>query len=500
MPIDAVEQSDICVVGTGPAAFAFLKALRRLGSDVSLVFLEAATGACPPFTALEPSKSDLSVSRRSRNYVVDGQDAFSGELDGWIARTKSDYLTESRVRAVGGTGNAWTGWICSYLPSDQTTYAFGDWPIPYAALASHYGNVMEALDLPADLLDPEVREVHASMSQLPLRSLEREGWSEAHALVAPFDFRKSFLETIAKDDRARLLTDATVVRLETRSTSGGGVVQECVVRSGKNIEIADRIVRAQIFVLANGALEAPRLMLGSGFGTFLPQLGKNFIEHPYLWDGGKVQIDSARRKIPTQFSPLLTRLTPTLGLIPFIVRAQRPNQDHLPVRLAIGGLGQNPGTINASWETARSVTAYVTLSEDCETDRWGQRRLKLASGSDDVLRLPEAASSIESFARVLRDICGAESVTVANLESTLVLSPAPHRIAPGNHPAGTCRMSQNSNEGVVDVNCRVHSTTNLYIVGSAVFPSLGYANPTLSILALADRLAAHLTSKLRVGS
>ena len=58
-----------------------------------------------------------------------------------------------------------------------------------------------------------------------------------------------------------------------------------------------------------------------------------------------------------------------------------------------------------------------------------------------------------------------------------------------NHPAGTTRMSDSANEGVVDRNCRVHEVKGLYIAGSSVFPTAGHANPTLMIVALAIRLA-----------
>ena len=66
-----------------------------------------------------------------------------------------------------------------------------------------------------------------------------------------------------------------------------------------------------------------------------------------------------------------------------------------------------------------------------------------------------------------------------------------------SHPMGTTRMSDNPSEGVVDANCRVHSIANLYVCSSSVFPRAGNANPTLTIVALAIRLAERLRSRLR---
>ncbi len=60
------------------------------------------------------------------------------------------------------------------------------------------------------------------------------------------------------------------------------------------------------------------------------------------------------------------------------------------------------------------------------------------------------------------------------------------------HHIGTTRMHRDPKRGVIDANCRVHGIQNLFISGSSVFPTSGYANPTLTIVALAVRLAAHL--------
>ncbi|MEM6614118.1 MAG: GMC family oxidoreductase [Cyanobacteria bacterium P01_C01_bin.72] len=59
----------------------------------------------------------------------------------------------------------------------------------------------------------------------------------------------------------------------------------------------------------------------------------------------------------------------------------------------------------------------------------------------------------------------------------------------GYHHLGTTRMHSNPKHGVVDADCRLHGVNNLFIAGSSVFPTGGYANPTLTIIALAIKLA-----------
>src|SRR5262249_25676562 len=64
------------------------------------------------------------------------------------------------------------------------------------------------------------------------------------------------------------------------------------------------------------------------------------------------------------------------------------------------------------------------------------------------------------------------------------------------HHMGTTRMHDDPAQGVVDANCRVHGIANLYVAGSSVFPTGSANNPTLTIVALALRLADHLKGQL----
>ncbi|MFO0775089.1 MAG: GMC family oxidoreductase [Nitrospiraceae bacterium] len=62
------------------------------------------------------------------------------------------------------------------------------------------------------------------------------------------------------------------------------------------------------------------------------------------------------------------------------------------------------------------------------------------------------------------------------------------------HHLGTTRMSTDPTHGVVDTQCRIHGMTNLYVASSSIFPTASHANPTLTIVAMAIRLADHLTA------
>jgi choline dehydrogenase-like flavoprotein len=61
-----------------------------------------------------------------------------------------------------------------------------------------------------------------------------------------------------------------------------------------------------------------------------------------------------------------------------------------------------------------------------------------------------------------------------------------------HHHLGTTRMHADPRHGVVDADARVHGLANLFVAGGSVFPTSGFVNPTLTIVALALRLGAHL--------
>jgi len=122
-----------------------------------------------------------------------------------------------------------------------------------------------------------------------------------------------------------------------------------------------------------------------------------------------------------------------------------------------------------------------------DRDSLGQRRVRLDWRLSDF--------DLESFIKS-QDII-AQEMRYAGL-GRLYVRPIdeipPDQITGGWHHMGTTRMHTDPKYGVVDQNCRVHGISNLFIAGPSVFPTSGYANPSLTIIALAVRLADHIKS------
>jgi choline dehydrogenase-like flavoprotein len=69
-------------------------------------------------------------------------------------------------------------------------------------------------------------------------------------------------------------------------------------------------------------------------------------------------------------------------------------------------------------------------------------------------------------------------------------------VMPAKHHLGTTRMHSDATKGVADGNSKVHGIDNLFVTGGSAFTTGGFANPTLTVVALAVRLAAHLNRLL----
>lgn len=113
--------------------------------------------------------------------------------------------------------------------------------------------------------------------------------------------------------------------------------------------------------------------------------------------------------------------------------------------------------------------------------RWRDFDIRSALGSQDIVKEALESSGIGRVKVERRD--GMPLVTQMT----------------AHHPAGTARMADEPTEGVVDRNCRVHGVSNLYVASSAVFTTGGCAPPTLTIAALAVRVADAVKANLGRG-
>jgi len=186
-----------------------------------------------------------------------------------------------------------------------------------------------------------------------------------------------------------------------------------------------------------------------------------------------------------------SRLTPPsrgLARVPdsiflFAPRELMPHSMYRMIRAARDRFGRdvNALTVVNYCEQPPHRASRVYLSE--RRDRLGMNRLVLdwKIGGDETRTLRRLHHLMD---RNLR------RNDVGSLDSDW--DRAPLGFSDAAHHAGTTRMSDNPRRGVVDGDCRVHGVQNLHIAGSSVFPTVGYANPTWTIVALALRLSERL--------
>jgi choline dehydrogenase-like flavoprotein len=98
---------------------------------------------------------------------------------------------------------------------------------------------------------------------------------------------------------------------------------------------------------------------------------------------------------------------------------------------------------------------------------------------------------------LLREDLGQSAAGVFDFDPAAVEFEMTRYGAYGGHHIGTTRMGSDPKSSVVDASCRVHGVGNLFVNGAATFPTSSQANPTLTVVALALRLADHVKELLR---
>lgn len=437
----------------------------------------------------------------------ESQARYDGRYEGtFVTRPWPGYLGWSRVRQLGGSTNHWAGWCRPLSPIDFEARDWvpgSGWPFGREALVPHYDAACAWAQVPV------FPELHGGA--LPGPELLEGDPNVEDALFfmsPPTRFGTVYRPRVADHSRLRLIHDANVMELAT--TPDGQHLDHVVFRAPNG---AVHRASARATVLATGGVENARLLLNSdrvhrrGLGNAHDLVGRYFMDHPHL-DMAQVvltrQVARAMRYKRTPYPQLGgTTVLPVLSLrddaqrreklsggsYQLLLRGDPPEaatvrslnrlmgtDDGLVVATILGRIAQIP-----------NPDSRVTLVN--EVDDLGLRRVKLdwrltdadRAGAARTLELLGLAFARKGLGRLHAEVRAAR--------------PWP-KAAGGCHHMGTTRMHVSPTQGVVDENLKVHGVSNLYVAGSSVFPTGGYANPTLTILALALRLGAHLDGVL----
>jgi len=503
-------EADLCVIGSGPAGLAVAREF--VGRDSSLVVLESGDHR------IQPERSALSRGSTIGDSYAD--------------------LELTRARRIGGTPHLWNTWIgaepfAKYVPLDRLDFAvrpwvaLSGWPISRDDLNSDYLHAHALCGLgpytydAGDWIAPNER----------LLPLARETFEcGVYQLGSARAFTERCVDQVGRASNVLLCPNVTVTELETDGR--GRRVTQAIATCGPGAPIR---VRARYFVLAAGGIENARLLLLSnrrhpgGLGNRSDWVGRCFMEHPRDLSG-ILMLRDARLHEGLEFfgvhgAPRAVR--GRIGLredelrrgrfhnlsITLRGRSQphprgnpRPISERSPVTPRSGTRPARSGATDpavaiprAAVRPATRVHRYLELEFNLEQAPDPANRVALGSGRDAFgqpqteLRWRWTEADRRQWARARAFI--AEQVARSGVGRVMFAAdcaPDPN----AHHHMGTTRMSRDPGSGVVDADARVHDLENLFVAGSSVFPTGGFANPTLTIVALSLRLARHLDELL----
>ena len=480
-------RAEVCVIGCGPAGITVARCLVDGGLDV------------------------LVVESGGQDYQPATQDLLDGTAHGPVIKDFPDYLRDSRRCQVGGAGSRWgTGprpWLMDYGAEEfavRDWLPHSGWPFPSAELAKYATLAAEALRIsPFESLpsDPPP----ASMPSDPPQGrttadpplTDRLAARRYHFPTEPGVLRADF-ERLCRAPNFRAELGCTVLHPVVQD---GAVAELAAVAGGEPVRI-----RADRFVLATGGVENGRLLLLAvdrhgrpAEASRIPALGRFFMEHFHVV-AGRVRLPADAGWLPY----LASRPDPALGHEVLNV-LQLPVHTRQRERL-LGATGQ----LAARQPDLSQPTIECDLFVRAEQAPNPASRLRLDERRRDGYGRPRAylewlpvAADWTSIARTaelmlagLRTGYGIDGQLLIRLDRPWPDRPASpsqsDRPTWGHHHIGTTRMHHDPEQGVVDADGRVHGLANLYLAGSSVFPTSGYANPTFMIVTLATRLADHL--------
>jgi choline dehydrogenase-like flavoprotein len=531
---------DLCIIGGGVAGLALAWTLRRSG--LSLCLLE--TGG---------EKPEAATHRLSRGDIT-GYPYFPLDMTRARALGGSSHLWDYEV--VPGVRRIRLRPLDPIDFERREAIAWSGWPFGYETLAPYYQQAQAFFGLPER---PYTAEAWHSATAQPLLSAQSQVLRTALFQFGETDrFYTYYGPALLADANVTVCLHAHVLELLTDAT--GSIVEGVRVRhpNGQTLTVRARcfvlaaggLENARLLLLSNRVCP-------TGLGNAYDRVGRFFMEHLHflsglfvprersliprlgfyrfhccdgVWIMGKLALQETvvrqegllnycvalwptdRLALPRRHNPLLWGGYEALRVLREAIR-QRSWPEELPRQL--GRLVRDAPRL-IPWATTRLLSlkgkpratgrepvAFV-LHHMAEQAPNPESRVRLSRRKDafDQPRLELhwqiCRQDVESLQRAQQLVAqelerkGWGKVHIEVLEHF-----PPSGITGGFHHMGTTRMHASPREGVVDPNGRVHGVKNLYVTGSSVFPTVGFANPTLTIVALALRLADHLKTHLQ---
>ncbi len=438
----------------------------------------------------------------------------------------------SYLKLVGGTTWHWTGNTPRFLPADfalQSRYGVGmDWPIDYAHIEPYYLKAEHALGVAGNEDQGSPRSGPYPMPPIPMTYSDRilEKYLSPYGIkVQPFPAARnsqyydnrmpccgsnnctpicpSGAQYSADTDvdkairaGAKLIDRATVYRFELDDS------RQIAALHYKLPDGSSHRLTAKYFILAANSIESPRLLLMSaqaqspdGIANSSGQVGRNLMDHVLFFHSFRMPMPLYPGRGPQCVSGL------SMG-----ARNGEFRRHHAASKLflsnAIDPQAEALRMINdeKNWgkiipDLRDEMIHRACIGGEIETLPDENNRITIDPARPDALglALPRIEYRLSEYterglshwqARIadLVQKIGGTSLSVSKQNSS-------------HHPSGTLRMGDDPKNAVVNAHCRSHDHPNLYVVGSSVFPSMGTANPTLTIAALSLRLAEHLLAK-----
>jgi choline dehydrogenase-like flavoprotein len=497
LPNNSFFHADLVIIGAGAAGLTIAGAVAN--SHLSIILIESG--------GLE--------------YDETNQDLNHGES---VGLPYTD-LTYNRLRFFGGTTNHWGGWCrpldaCDFLPRESVKYS--GWPLDYAKLAPYYRKAQRIVEAgPYHYDDAETVE-HMVGGKLALKGDELT--LGMYQYSPPTRFGDAYHTVIQHAQNIKTLLHTNVLEIETTDYANTVTGLRLGCLNGHRHK-----VHATTYVLAAGGIENARLLLASnakqeaGLGNRRDLVGRFFMEHPHIVPARLLLTprekhvlnfmkDAHRDGIHGRpcFRPSAS-LMAAGGLNTLLILSMhlefgpdgRPltpdhpddddNDEERMLRAAVSRLG----SLSDDGEYGSEPVVEALVEVACEQSPNPLSRITL-TGTRDALEMPRVRldwrvdqSDLDALRQTLvffGTFMGRNRLGSVRLQSG-DRSAWPGPIGYGNHHMGTTRMASDAAHGVVDEHGKVHELDNLYVAGSSVFPTAGAANPTLTIVALALRLA-----------